>query len=201
MWKYSSSYLTNLTEHFERLPGIGKKSAQRLAYHVLKMPQETANDFAKSIQEARKNVKLCKICYGFSDRDICNICSNKSRDSSVVCVLEDSRDIGVIEKTNEFNGVYHILHGVISPINGIGPEDIKIKELIHKVGSSEIKEVIMATNPTVEGEATCLYISKLLKNFDVKITRLAYGIPLGATIEYADEATLSRAILGRNEML
>ena len=201
MWKYNNSHLIKLIEHFEKLPGIGKKSAQKLAYHILKMPKENAESFAKSILEARSNIKSCKICCAFTDKEICNICCNKSRDISTICVIEDSRDIEIIERTNEFNGVYHILHGVISPLNGIGPDDIKINELINRVQSSDIKEIIMATNPTVEGEATSLYISKILKNFNIKITRLAYGIPLGATIEYADEATLSRALLGRSEII
>lgn len=201
MKNYSNTHLLKLIEHFERLPGIGKKSAIRLAYHVLKMPKETAKSFAESILEAQSNIHYCSVCCAFTDKETCDICSDISRNSSVICVVEDSKDIESIEKTHEFNGTYHVLHGVISPLNGVGPDDIRILELINRVKSSEVEEVIMATNPTVEGEATSMYISKLLKNLDVKITRLAYGIPIGATLEYADEMTLSRAILGRNEIL
>lgn len=200
MNRSSSIHLLKLIEHFERLPGIGKKSAIRLAYHVLKMPKELAKSFAESILEAQSNIHYCSICYTFTDKEICNICSDSNRDTSVICVVEDSKDIEAIEKTHEFNGVYHVLHGVISPLNGVGPDDIRILELINRIKSSDVKEIIMATNPTVEGEATSMYISKLLKNLDIKTTRLAYGIPIGATLEYADEMTLSRAILGRNEI-
>lgn len=200
MRNYSNTHLLRLIEHFERLPGIGKKSAIRLAYYVLKMPNEMAKSFAESILEAQSNIHYCSVCCAFTDKEICDICADFSRDSSVICVVEDSKDIEAIEKTHEFNGTYHVLHGVISPLNGVGPEDIRVLELINRVKSSEIKEIIMATNPTVEGEATSMYVSKLLRNFDIKITRLAYGIPIGATLEYADEMTLSRAILGRNEI-
>lgn len=200
MWKYNSIYLIKLIEHFERLPGIGKKSARRLAYHVLGMPKEDAKDFAEAILEAQSKVKYCKVCCSFTDKDVCEICSNSARDESIVCVVEDSRDIEAIERTGEFDGLYHVLHGVISPLNAIGPDEIKILELIKRVREGKIKEIIMATNPTVEGEATSMYISKLLANSGVKITRLAYGIPIGATLEYADEVTLSRAIAGRNEI-
>lgn len=200
MWEYSSVYLVKLTEHFERLPGIGKKSAKRLAYHVLGMSDTDAKDFASAILEARAKVKYCKVCCSFTDKETCSICSNPSRDESIVCVVEDSRDIEAIERTGEFDGLYHVLHGVISPLNAVGPEDIKILELINRVKEGKIKEIIMATNPTVEGEATSMYISKLLKNMDIKITKLAYGIPIGATLEYADEMTLSRAIAGRNRI-
>ncbi len=201
MWKYESSVnLIKLAEHFEKLPGIGKKSARKLAYHVLGMSQDEAQSFANAILEAQKHVKYCKICMSFTDKEVCDICSNSSRDNSIICVVEDSKDIEAIERTNEFNGLYHVLHGVISPLNGVTPDDIKIFELLERIKSSNISEIIMATNPTVEGEATSMYISKLLGNSNIKITRLAYGIPIGATLEYADEMTLSRAIAGRNRI-
>ncbi len=202
MWKNGSIYLIKLIEHFERLPGIGRKSAQKLAYHVLQMSSENATSFANAILEARDKIHCCKNCCNFTDKEICHICSDGSRDSSVICVVEDPKDVDAIERTQEFSGTYHVLHGVISPLNGIGPNEIKIPQLISRVKASvsEIKEIIMATNPTVEGEATLMYISKLLKDVDIKITRLAYGIPMGASLEYADETTLSRALSGRNEI-
>ena len=192
--------LTQLEDCFAGLPGIGRKSAGRLAYHVLKMPDEKAELFAKSITEAKKNIHYCEKCCNFTDKKICNICEDKARDNSTVCVVEDPRDVGAIERTGEYSGGYHVLHGSISPLNGVGPDDIHIKELITRVPKENVKEVIIATNPTVEGEATAMYISKLLKPLRVKITRLAYGIPVGASLEYADEVTLSRAIQGRSEI-
>lgn len=202
MWNNSSIYLIDLIEHFQRLPGIGRKSAQKLAYHVLQMSQENATSFANAILDARNKVHCCKNCCNFTDKEVCNICSDTSRDNSVICVVEDPKDVDAIERTHEFGGTYHVLHGVISPLNGIGPDEIKISQLISRVKSSasQIREIIMATNPTVEGEATLMYISKLLKKFDVKITRLAYGIPMGATLEYADQSTLSHALIGRNQI-
>lgn len=200
MWKSGSIYLLKLTEHFERLPGIGKKTAQKLAYSVLKMPEETVKSFAKSMLEAKEKVHYCNKCFNFTDKELCSICSNKSRDESILCVVEDTKDLEAIEKTCEFKGVYHVLHGVISPLNGIGPDEIRISELMERIKNSKVKEVIMATNPTVEGEATSMYISKLIRNPEIKVTRLAYGVPVGASLEYADEVTLSRALLGRNEI-
>lgn len=197
----SSVALTRLTEHFESLPGIGHKSASRMAYHILKMPEEKAQSFANAILEAKINTHYCKICCGFTDKDICDICSDASRDKSVICVTEDSRDVEAIEKTGEYSGLYHVLHGVISPLSGVGPEQIHIKELLARIQKSKASEVIMATNPTVEGEATSMYISRLLKPLGIKVTRLAYGVPVGATLECADEVTLSRALQGRNEII
>lgn len=200
MWKNGSIYLLKLTEHFERLPGIGKKTAQKLAYSVLKMPKETVNSFAKSMLEAQEKVHYCAKCYSFTDKELCSICSDTTRDESIICVVEDTKDLEAIENTCEFKGIYHVLDGVISPLNGIGPEEIRVAELIERLKSSKVKEVIMATNPTVEGEATSMYISKLIRNPEIKVTRLAYGVPVGASLEYADEVTLSRALIGRNEI-
>lgn len=201
MNKYYLPSLEKLSECFESLPSIGRKSAQRLAYAVIKMSDEKANNFAKSIVEAKKNIHYCKRCHNFTDKEYCDICSDKSRNQSVVCVVEDPKDIVAFERTQEFEGLYHVLHGTISPLNGIGPDELFIKELLNRVSSEKIKEVIMATNPTVEGEATAMYISKLLKLNEVEVTRLAYGVPVGASLEFADEITLSRALIGRNKIL
>lgn len=200
MSKYFITPLEKLIENFESLPGIGSKTALRLAYSVLKMPKEKATEFAHAIIDAKNDVHYCKKCYNFTDKEICNICADSSRDIHTICVVEDPRDVTAIEKTQEFHALYHVLHGTISPLNGIGPEQIRIRELLERVHKNEIKEVIVATNPTVEGEATSMYISKLLKPQDVVVTRLAYGIPVGATLEYADEITLSRALKGRREV-
>ena len=192
--------LTNLRECFESLPGIGKKSAGRLAYCVLRMPNEKAKLFAKSILEAKNNIKYCQTCCNFTDKTNCDICDDKFRDAQKICVVEDPKDVDAIERTGEYDGKYHVLHGVISPLNGVGPDDIHIRELIERIKKSDIQEIILATNPTVEGEATAMYISKLVKPLGIKVTRLAYGIPVGATLEYADEVTLGRALKGRNEI-
>ena len=192
--------LEKLAENFESLPGIGNKTALRLAYSILKMPKEKVSDFAQSIISAKNNIHYCEKCYNFTDKKICDICSDGSRDIHTICVVEDPRDVNAIEKTQEFHALYHVLHGTISPLNGVGPEQIRIRELLKRVHENEIKEVIVATNPTVEGEATSMYISKLLKPLGVVVTRLAYGIPVGATLEYADEITLSRALKGRHEV-
>ena len=179
---------------------IGHKTAQRLAFYVLDMSKEQANTFAKAILDAHEKIHRCSVCCNLSEDELCPICSKIGRDKSVVCVVEDPRDVIAIERTHEFNGTYHVLNGVISPLNGIGPEELSIKELIARMGDGEIKEVIMATNPTVEGEATAMYISRLLKPLGVATTRLAYGVPVGADLEYADEVTLLRALEGRQEI-
>ena len=192
--------LTKLTECFARLPGIGKKSAQRLAFHVLRMPKEEADAFANAILEAREKIGYCEICKNITDTPRCAICSDESRDRTTICVVEDPRDVIAIERTKEYHGLYHVLGGLISPMDGVGPESLFINELLSRMSDGEVKEVIMATNPTVEGEATAMYISRLLKPMGVKVTRLAYGIPVGGNLEYADEVTLYRAIEGRNPM-
>jgi len=192
--------LTKLIEHFERLPGIGKKSAQRMAFYILNLPKEKAIDFANAIIEASQKITRCSICQNLSDDTICPICKSSSRDKSVICVVESPRDVLAFERTKEYNGTYHVLHGLISPMDSVGPEQICIKELLARVNSENVKEVIMATNPTVEGDATSMYISRLLKPLGIKVTRLAYGIPVGGNLEYADEFTLSKALEGRNLM-
>ena len=199
MSEYAPS-IEKLIESFERLPSIGHKTAVRLAFHIINSSEEDAIQFANTIVDARKNLHYCSICNNVTDTDPCPICANVKRDKSVICVVEDVRDIVPIEKTHEFNGVYHVLHGVISPMNGIGPNDIKVKELIGRLGTDEVKELILATNPNVEGEATAMYISRLIQPFEIKVTRLAYGIPVGSNIEFADSATIGRAIEGRTEM-
>jgi recombination protein RecR len=200
MPSYNVAPLSRLIEQFERLPGIGHKSAQRLAYHVLSLSKEGAENFANSILEAHEKIHYCKICCNLTDQELCPICRSESRDKSVICVVEDPRDVIALERTHEFHATYHVLHGAISPLNGIGPDQLCIKELLARVNGDTVKEVIMATNPTVEGEATAMYISRLLKPLGVKVTRLAYGIPVGGDLEYADEVTLSRAIEGRSEI-
>ncbi len=198
--EYNVTPLANLIENFERLPGIGKKTAQRLAYFVLQMPDVEAKDFASAILEAHEKIKYCKVCKNLTDQDLCHVCRNNSRDKSIICVVEDPRDVVALERTGDCSASYHVLHGAISPLNGIGPEQLYIKELLNRIATEPIQEVIMATNPTVEGEATAMYISKLLKPLGVKVTRLAYGIPVGGDLEYADEVTLSRALMGRSEI-
>ncbi len=192
--------LAKLIEQFERMPGIGRKSAQRLAYYILNLNKQEALTFADNIAQAREKIRHCDICCDLTDRDVCYICGNAARDKSILCVVEDTRDVAAIERTHEFGGVYHVLHGVISPMNNIGPEDITIKQLLARFRDDDIKEVIMATNPTVEGEATAMYISRLIKPLGLKVTRLAYGMPVGSDLEYADEITLSRALEGRREI-
>ncbi|NMA09023.1 MAG: recombination protein RecR [Clostridiales bacterium] len=189
-----------LVEHFRKLPGIGIKSAQRLAFHILNMPREEAQDFADAILSARETVTRCKICQNLTDRDECVLCSDPARDHSLICVVSDPRDVAAIERTREYNGVYHVLHGVLSPLAHIGPDDLTVRELTLRVGHGDIRELIMATNPDTEGEATAVYLSRLLKPLGVKITRLAYGIPVGGHLEFADEITLSRALDGRQLM-
>ena len=189
-----------LIDCFNRLPGIGKKSAQRLAFHVLSMPQEEAERFAQAILDAHKKIHRCKNCCNLTDSELCPVCSSPKRDLKTICVVEDPKDVAALEKTQEYSGVYHVLHGVISPLNGTGPDQLTIKELVKRVNEDGVEEVIMATNATAEGETTAVYISRLLKPLGVKVTRLAYGIPVGGDLEYADEVTLVRALEGRCEI-
>lgn len=192
--------LENLVDKFASLPGIGRKSAQRLAFHVLSLPDDEAQSFADAIVSAKKSVHCCKVCQNLTEGEICQICASDSRDKSTVCVVSEPRDVLSIERGREYNGTYHVLHGVLSPMSHVGPDDIRIKELLVRVAENDIQEVIMATNPDTEGEATAMYLSRLLKPFNVKVTRLAYGIPVGSNLEFADDATLNRAIEGRTEM-
>jgi recombination protein RecR len=192
--------LEKLVEKFASLPGIGTKSAQRLAFHILSLPPEQARDFPEAILEARQTVHTCGICQNLTDSEICSICSNPRRDETKICVVSDPKDVIAMERAREYNGHYHVLHGVISPMNHVGPDDIKIKELVDRIANGQIEEVIMATNPDTEGETTAKYISRLIRPFGVKITRLAYGIPVGSSREFADDATLMRALEGRQEM-
>ena len=197
---YYSPSIEKLIESFEKLPSIGHKTAVRLAFHMLDLSKEDTDEFINSIINAKSKLKYCSNCYNISDTDPCPICSSPKRDNSIICVVEDVRDIMAMERTHEFKGVYHVLHGSISPMNGIGPEDIKIKELLNRIGQNDIKEIIIATNPRVEGEATAIYLSKIIKPLGIKVTRIAHGIPVGGDLEYTDEATLSRALEGRREL-
>jgi len=196
---YFSAPIANLIEEFEKLPGIGHKTASRLAFHVLNQPMEKATDFAKALIEAKEKTHFCAICGNLTEHEICPICASEKRDKNTICVVSDFKDLFAMEKTHEFNGVYHILQGVISPINGIGPEDIKIKELISRLHEN-VSEVILATNLNVEGEATAMYISKLIKPMGIKVTRIAHGIPVGGDLEYTDEVTLTMAMEARREI-
>ena len=197
---YNVNPLDVLTEQFRKLPGIGKKSAQRIAFHILRMTDEQAEEFLRSIEDARKVIHLCPICQNLTDGEVCSVCANEKRDKSVICVVSSPQDVISIEKTNEFRGVYHVLHGVLSPVDHIGPKDLKITELIARLNGDEVKEVIVATAPTVEGDATAIFLANLLKPLGVSVTRLAFGIPVGGDIEYADEITLSRSLENRREM-
>ncbi len=199
MSMYSPS-IEKLIQSFEKLPSIGNKTAARLAFYMLNASEEETNEFVSSIINAKKNLKYCSKCYNISDTDPCPICGNPKRDPSVICVVEDVRDIIAMERTHEFKGVYHVLHGSISPMNGIGPDDIKIKELLARLMDGSVKEVILATNPRVEGEATAMYLSKLIKPLGIKVTRIAHGIPVGGDLEYTDEITLTKALEGRREL-
>ena len=192
--------LQELADQFARLPGIGGKTAQRLAFHVLSLPLEDAENFANAILEAKKTVHTCPCCQNLTDREICPICDDDMRDKGVICVVAEPKDVIAMERSREFRGVYHVLHGVISPLNHVTQNDIKVRELLMRVGSEDVREVIMATNPDTEGEATAMYISRLLRPMEVKVTRLAYGVPVGSQLEYADEVTLSRALEGRQEI-
>ncbi|WP_026476778.1 recombination mediator RecR [Alkaliphilus transvaalensis] len=197
---YYSTPIATLIDEFTKLPGIGRKTAQRLAFHVISLSQEEADQLSSAIISAKRNVKYCEICTNLTDMDTCSICKDKSRDASSICVVEDPRDVVAMEKTKEFRGFYHVLHGAISPLDGVGPEDIKIKELLSRVGDGVVKEIILATNPNIEGEATAMYISRLLKPMGIKVTRIAHGIPVGGDLEYADEVTLTKALEGRREL-
>jgi len=192
--------LARLAEQFGKLPGIGRKSAQRLAYFTLNMPPEEAKAFADAIVNARNTVRRCDVCCDLTDHELCAVCRGAKRDGTMICVVEDSRDVMAIERTREYKGLYHVLHGVISPLNGIGPEVLCVKELLRRFEDGLVREVIMATNPTVEGEATAMYLSRLLKPLGVTVSRLAYGVPVGADLEYADEVTLARALEGRRAL-
>ncbi len=192
--------LERLTEQFAKLPGIGGKTAQRLAFHLLSLPQEEAQEFAETILEAKRTVHLCPMCQNLTDQDICPICDDETRDHGLICVVADPKDVVAMERAREFRGVYHVLHGVISPLNHVGPDDIRVRELLERVGKGGVREVIMATNPDTEGEATAMYISRLLRPLEVRVTRLAYGIPVGGQLEYADEVTLLRALEGRQDI-
>ena len=192
--------LQNLADQFARLPGIGGKTAQRLAFHVLQLPLEEAEEFAQAILDAKKEVHTCPVCQNLTDRSLCPICDDLMRDKGVICVVAEPRDVIAMERSREFRGVYHVLHGVISPLNHVTQDDIRIRELLLRVGRGDVREVIMATNPDTEGEATAMYISRLLRPMEVKVTRLAYGVPVGSQLEYADEVTLSRALEGRQEI-
>lgn len=195
--QYFPAALQNLSDQFARLPGIGGKTAQRLAFYVLSLPLEDAEEFANAIMEAKKTVHTCPVCQNLTDREICSICNDDTRDAGVICVVAEPKDVIAMERSREFRGVYHVLHGVISPLNHVTQDDIKIRELLQRVGQNPVREVIMATNPDTEGEATAMYISRLLRPMEVKVTRLAYGVPVGSQLEYADEVTLSRALEGR----
>lgn len=197
---YYSPTIERLIENFEKLPSIGHKTATRLAFHMINLSKEGTEEFINSIVEAKKNLKYCSKCFNITDTDPCEICSNSKRDESVICVVEDVKDVVAMERTHEFKGVYHVLHGSISPMNGIGPEDIKIKELLERLRDTDVKEIIIATNPRVEGEATAIYLSKLIKPIGIKVTRIAHGIPVGGDLEYTDEVTLSKALEGRHEI-
>ena len=198
--QYFPAALQDLADQFARLPGIGSKTAQRLALYVLGLPEGEAQAFADAIVAAKQTVKTCPVCQNLTDRELCPICADDSRDHSLICVVAEPRDVIAMERANEFRGVYHVLHGVISPLNHVTQDDIRIRELLQRVGTGEVQEVIMATNPDTEGEATAMYISRLLRPMGVKVTRLAYGVPVGSQLEYADEVTLSRALEGRQEM-
>lgn len=197
---YYGNPITKLIEELSQLPGIGGKSAQRLAFYIINMPEPKVEGLANSIIDAKKNIKYCSCCYNLTDNNICPICSNPNRDKATIMVVEDPRDMAAYEHTKEYKGLYHILHGAISPMTGVGPNDIKIKELLNRLQAEDIKEIILATNPNVEGEATAMYISKIVKPLGIKTTRIAHGVPVGGDLEFVDEVTLSKALEGRQEI-
>jgi recombination protein RecR len=192
--------ISRLIEEFSKLPAVGRKTAQRLAFHVINMNMNDVEALSKAIVDAKKEIRYCSVCYNITDKAVCSMCSNKNRDDSIICVVEDPRDVAAMEKTKEFNGKYHVLNGVISPMDGIGPDMIRIKELIQRLSNQDVKEIIMATNPTIEGEATAMYIARLLKPMGIKVTRIAHGLPVGGDLEYADEVTITKALEGRREI-
>ena len=200
MYSFFPASFETLIDGFASLPGIGRKSAQRLAFHVLSLPEGEAEHFAAAILDARRSVHTCPVCQNLTDEELCPICRSDRRDKSVICVVAEPRDVVSIERSREYNGAYHVLHGVLSPMNHVGPDDIRIKELVARVSEGEVQEIIMATNPDTEGDTTAMYISRLLRPFGVRVTRLAYGIPVGSTLEFTDDATLLRALEGRREM-
>ena len=198
--QYFPAALQELSDQFARLPGIGGKTAQRLAFHILGLPEAEAQAFADAILQAKQTVHTCPVCQNLTDREVCPVCEDPVRDHSVICVVAEPKDVIAMERSREFSGLYHVLHGVISPLDHITQDDIRIKELLQRVSAGDVREVIMATNPDTEGEATAMYISRLLRPMEVKVTRLAYGVPVGSQLEYADEVTLSRALEGRQEI-
>ena len=198
--RYFPAAFESLTEQFAKLPGIGSKTAQRLAFHVLELPAQEAEEFAQAILQAKQTIRACPVCQNLTDQQLCAVCSDVQRDHGLICVVAEPKDVIAMERTREFHGVYHVLHGVISPLNHVGPDDIRVRELLARVAEGNVREIIMATNPDTEGEATAMYISRLLRPMEVKVTRLAYGIPVGSQLEYADEITLLRALEGRCEI-
>ena len=194
------SSLENLIDKFASLPGVGRKSAQRLAFYILGLPEAEAKSFAAAVIEAKNNVRCCKICQNLTEDEICPICASDRRDRSIICVVSEPRDVLSIERSREYHGVYHVLHGALSPMNRVGPDDLRIRELLARVSEGNVREIIMATNPDTEGDATAMYLSRLLKPFGIRITRLGFGVPVGSNLEYADDATMLKALEGRREM-
>ena len=197
---YQVAPLSRLVEQFERLPGIGRKTAQRLAYHVLQLPKKEAENFAQAILDAHEKIHYCSVCCNLTDQELCSVCRNEAREKGVICVVEDPRDVMALERTREYNGLYHVLHGVLSPLDGIGPDNLRVKELLRRLQGDTVREVIIATNSDVEGEATAAYLAQLLKPVGIVISRIAHGLPVGGDLEYADELTLSRALENRHRM-
>ena len=192
--------IAKLIDSFSRLPGIGPKTAGRLAFHVLRMKEEDVLEFAKALVSVKRNLHYCSICFNITDTDPCRICQDKTRDGSVICVVQEPKDVVAMERTKDFNGYYHVLHGAISPMEGIGPDELRVAELLKRLGDEQVQEMILATNPNIEGEATAMYISRLVRNFGLRVTRIAHGLPVGGDLEYADEVTLSKALEGRREI-
>lgn len=198
--QHFTNYIDNLIENLAQLPGVGRKTAQRLAFHIINMPEKKVSDLAESLTNARKNILYCESCCNITDTNICDICKNDTRDDSIICVVEDPRDVAAMERIREYNGKYHVLHGTISPMDSITPEMIKIRELMSRLSDKNLQEVILATNPTIDGEATAMYIARLIKPLGIKVTRIAHGLPIGGDIEYADDVTITKALEGRREL-